>query len=85
MRIYLHCEDLPAGFPVRSADLTLSYDNTRIGDSDYVLPLKAELKMKDDRNPPVKNLIQFYNYRKFGADTTIQFTDGPPPPEETAK
>jgi hypothetical protein len=80
MRIYLHCEDLPAGFPVRSADLTLSYDNTRIGDNDYVLPLRAELKMKDDRNPPVKNLIQFYNYRKFGADTTIQFTDAPPPP-----
>ena len=85
MRIYLHCEDLPAGFPVRSADLTLSYDNTRIGDSDYVLPLRAELKMRDDRNPPVKNLIQFYNYRKFGADTTIQFTDAPPPPEEPAK
>ena len=80
MRIYLHCEDLPANFPVRSADLTLSYDYTKIGDSDYVLPLRAELKMRDDRNPPSKNLIQFYNYRKFGADTTIQFTDAPPPP-----
>ena len=85
MRIYLHCEDLPASFPVRSADLTLIYDNTRIGDSDFVLPLSAELKMRDDRNPPVKNAIQFYNYRKFGADTTIQFTDAPPPPEATVK
>jgi hypothetical protein len=81
MRIYLHCEGLPSSFPVRAADLTLSYDNTRIGDTDYVLPLRAELKMRDDRNSPSKNLIQFYNYRKFGADTTIQFTDAPPPPD----
>jgi len=80
MRIYLHCEELPSSFPVRSADLTLSYDNTRIGDTDYVLPLTAELKMRDDRNAPSKNLIQFYNYRKFAADATIQFTDAPPPP-----
>jgi hypothetical protein len=85
MRIYLHCEDLPASFPVRSADLTLIYDNTRIGDTDYVLPLRAELKMRDDRNAPSKNDIQFYNYRKFGADTTIQFTDAPPPPVDNPK
>jgi hypothetical protein len=85
MQITLEAEDLPAAFPVRQVNLTLVYDNTRIGDTDYVLPLKAELRARDDRRFLTKNDVEFRMYRKFGADTSIKFDTPDPLPEEKLK
>ena len=85
MQITLEAEDLPPGFPVRQVNLTLVYDYTRIGDADYVLPLKAELRARDDRRFLTKNDVEFRLYRKFGADTSIKFDTPDPVPEEKLK
>jgi hypothetical protein len=85
MQITLETEDLPRDFPIRQVSLTLVYDYTKIGDNDYVLPLKAELRSRDDRNLLVKNDIEFRMYRKFGAETNIQFDTPAPLPDESVK
>jgi len=82
MQITLEAEELPAGFPVRSVNLTLSYDYTQIGDTGFLLPLKAELKSRDDHRVMIKNDVEFRMYRKFGADTSIKFDTPDPLPDE---
>ena len=81
MYIKLETEGLPSDFPIREVDLTLRYNNTKIGDGDYILPERAELRSRDDRNVLVKNNIEFLLYQKFGADTAIQFDTPEPLPE----
>ena len=66
-------------------NLTLVYDYTRIGDGEFVLPLKAELRSRDDRRFLVKNDVEFRMYRKFGTETTIKFETPEPAPEEKIK
>jgi hypothetical protein len=82
MRIVLETEGLPPDFPIKEVNLNLTYNNTKIGDSEFMLPERAELRSRDDRNVLVKNDLQFVMYRKFGADTTIQFDTPPPLPDE---
>ncbi len=84
MRITLTAEDL-GSFPIREVTLKLIYGPARIGDSDFVLPLQAELRSSDDRRFLVKNNIEFRMYRKFGADTSITFDTPAPLPEGELK
>jgi hypothetical protein len=79
--IQLETEGLPPDFPIKDVHLTLRYNTTKIGDNDYVLPERAELRSRDDRNVLVKNNIEFRMYQKFGADTAIQFDTPEPLPE----
>ena len=84
MRITLATENL-GNFPIREVTLKLIYGPARIGDTDFVLPLQAELRSTDDRRFLVKNNIEFRMYRKFGADTSIKFDTPAPLPEEELK
>jgi hypothetical protein len=79
--IQLETEGLPPDFPIKEVHLTLRYNKTKIGDNDYVLPERAELRSRDDRSALVKNNIEFRMYQKFGADTAIQFDTPEPLPE----
>jgi len=55
----------------------LDYDYTRIGDSDYLLPLEFELRSREGKQL-IKNDVTYDAYRKFNADTNITF-DSPEP------
>ncbi len=85
MQITLEAEDLPIGFPIRQINLTLRYDYTKIGESEYVLPLRAELVSRDDSRFLNRNDVEFRLYQKFGADTSIKFDTPDPLPEEKLK
>jgi hypothetical protein len=75
-RITLHADGIPPGFPVQDVSLMLDYDFTRIGDSDYLLPLNFELRSREGR-VQVKNDVDYDNYRKFTADSSVRFGDAP--------
>lgn len=77
MRVTLEALDMPASFPVQVAKNLLDYDYTEIGGSTFLLPLRAEVRMREGRLL-IRNDIEFRNYRKFGADTSITF-DTPDP------
>ncbi|MFO0281448.1 MAG: hypothetical protein ACK532_05970 [Acidobacteriota bacterium] len=72
LRVTLEALDLPASFPIQVARNMLDYDYTEIAGSTFLLPLRAEVRMREGRLL-IRNDIEFRNYRKFGADTSISF------------
>jgi hypothetical protein len=79
-RITLHADGIPPAFPVQDVSLMLDYEYTRIGDADYLLPLTFELRSRDG-NVRIKNDVDYDQYRKFTADSSVTFTA----PQDPAK
>ena len=76
-RITLHADGIPPAYPVQDVSLMLDYDDTRIGDADYLLPLNFELRSREGKTM-IKNDVDYEDYRKFTADSNIQFGDAEP-------
>jgi hypothetical protein len=71
-RITLHPDGIPQDFPAQDLSLVLDYDYTRIGDSDYLLPLEFEIRSRQGRSL-LKNDVTYSNYRKFTTDSSVSF------------
>ncbi len=93
MRITKEADTIPPTFPVQQASETLDYDFTKIGDSEFLLPLSVDVRMHGGRIWS-KNVKEFRLYRKFSADAVIKFdaeqlpddkTKAPPPPPQPPK
>jgi hypothetical protein len=72
LRITLEAEDIPPSFPVQQASTMLDYDYSQIGERDYLLPLRALIRMRDGKIL-TKNDVQFRLYRKFATDAVITY------------
>lgn len=84
VRIDQEAVNIPPSFPINQAQETLDYDFTRIGDSEFLLPLVATLEMHSRNDMSTKNVKEFRLYQKFSADAVIKF-DGqvlPPLPDD---
>ena len=85
MRITLEAEDIPADFPIQQASSVLDYDYTEIAGQQHMLPLKAVVRMRENKFL-VKNEVEFRLYRKFAAEATVTFeTPEPLPAEKTTE
>jgi hypothetical protein len=73
--------DIPRTFPVRASKEVLDYEFQKIGDSQFLVPLKVVLTSRTTKYLS-KNEIEFRMYQKFGADATIKFDETPPPLSE---
>lgn len=73
--------DMPPAFPVQMATTVLDYDSTDISGAKFMLPLRAEVRMRAGKEL-VKNEVEFRLYRKFGADTSIKFDTPEPLPAD---
>jgi hypothetical protein len=82
-RITQHADTIPPDYPVQDVSLALDYEYTRIGDSEYLLPLEFELRSRAGTQL-IKNDATYDHYRKFAADTSITY-DSPTPPDEQKK
>jgi len=71
-RITLHADGIPPAFPIQDVSLMLDYDYTRIGDASYLLPLTFELRSREG-TLAIKNDVDYTDYRKFTADSSVQF------------
>ncbi len=80
-RITLHADGIPPRFPIQDISLMLDYEYTRIGDATYLLPLTFELRSREG-NVQIKNDVDYDQYRKFTADSSVSFSapDAPSPP-----
>ena len=76
-RVTMEAIDIPSSFPIQVAKNQLDYDYTEISGVTFLLPLRAEMRMREGRLM-MRNDIEFRNYRKFGSDTSITF-DTPEP------
>lgn len=83
MRITLDAENIPPSFPIQQAGSVLDYDHAEISGQQFILPLRAVVRLRVARNLS-KNEVEFRMYRKFGAEATIKFeTPEPLPAEKT--
>ncbi|MGD0200098.1 MAG: hypothetical protein ABSD27_05035 [Bryobacteraceae bacterium] len=83
LRITLVAE-LPPDFPVQQTMTTLDYDWAEIAGHQYMLPLKAVVRMGQARYL-TKNDVEFRLYRKFTAESTITFTPDALPEDRTVE
>jgi hypothetical protein len=83
-RITLVPYDLPAGYPVQNVKSVLDYDYQKIGDNEYLLPMKVTLTSRLPRYTS-KNEVEFRLYQKFGTETSIKFETPEPLPEDKTK
>jgi hypothetical protein len=51
----------------------LDYEYTRIGNSDYLLPLTFELRSREG-NVRIKNDVDYDQYRKFTSESSLTYT-----------
>ena len=74
LRIEEEAVDLPKEFPVDHAEMTIDYDFVAIGTQRVLLPVKAEVLMCQRASPICdRNVIEFRNYHKYGAESTVKF------------
>lgn len=72
MKLTMSAVNIPADFPVRTADTTLEYDYVDIAGLIFLLPKRATVLMSEGR-VVTRNEIEFRLYRKFTTDTKITF------------
>jgi len=77
-RITDTASDIPPALLTREISTTIDYDEVSIGTNKYLLPVEAIVSLLLE-NKKVRNEMEFRNYRKFEADSSIVFG-----PAETA-
>lgn len=79
LRIELEAQNMPATFKLDNVQSAVDYDFVEIGEGKFLLPVHAEsLSCERGSNYCSRNVIDFRNYRKFTADTSITFGDDSP-------
>jgi hypothetical protein len=76
LRIELQAQTMPRSFPLDQVESAVDYDYVFIGDNKYLLPVHSEaLSCARSSSQCSRNVIEFRNYKKFSADTSITFDD----------
>ena len=84
LRVTLVAEDIPATFPIHQAETVLDYDFQTISDHTFLLPLKAETRMKTGEIM-TRNDVEFRLYRKFSTESEIKYDTPEPLPDSQTK
>lgn len=71
-RISDTASDIPAALLTREISTTIEYDEVSIGTNKFLLPVEAIVSLLLE-NKRVRNEMEFRNYRKFEADSSIVF------------
>lgn len=74
LRIVMSTYDIPPSFPIQEARTRLDYDYTDISGRDFLLPLKAQVRMRQGKRL-TRNDVEFRLYRKFSAEATLTFDE----------
>ncbi len=74
LRIVMEAEDIPPSFPMQLATTRLDYDFVDLSGREFLLPLKAQVRMRGEREL-TRNDVEFRLYRKFEAEAVISFGD----------
>jgi len=74
LRIEMSAHNIPRSFPLDTVESSVDYDFVPIGDGKYLLPVHSEaLTCVRGTSECSRNVIEFRNYKKFTADTSITF------------
>jgi hypothetical protein len=70
-RVTLVAEDIPKDFPTHSTALAVDYDYVVINTHDYLVPISAEMSLRQGKHEAVMNTMEFRNYRRYGSSFRI--------------
>jgi VWFA-related protein len=70
-RITLVADNLPKDFPTHATSIAVDYDYVVINAHDYLMPVAAEVSLKQGRHEADLNTIEFRNYRRYASNTRI--------------
>ena len=79
--------EIPAGFPIRSAQRVVNYDWVKINQETYLLPYLSDVRLtfrQGKRLFESRNLIHFKDYNKYGSEVIILDDDNEDITEESA-
>jgi hypothetical protein len=65
-------DDIPRNLSLSYAGTTVDYDFAAVGGRDYLLPARSETEMRS-ANLWLRNNVEFREYRKFSADSVVEF------------
>jgi hypothetical protein len=78
LRIELSAKNMPGTFALDTVESAVDYDYVQIGDGRFLLPVHSEvLTCARGTSECSRNVIDFRNYKKFSADTSVTFDDPP--------
>ena len=72
LRLMREAEGLPGNFPIQKASSQVDYDFTSVGGRQFLLPLRAEVRMLSETGQN-RNVVEFRDYRKFSGESSISF------------
>jgi hypothetical protein len=79
LRIEMQARSLPQGFPFNTVESAVDYGNVRLGGKEFLLPVHAEsLSCQRGTANCSLNKLDFRNYHKYEADSSIDFDAGKP-------
>lgn len=70
---FTYLAEIPKELNLDQADTTVDYDLADVGGRDYLLPVHSQTEMRSPRLS-VRNDVDFREYRKFSADSVIDYT-----------
>ncbi len=74
LRIEMSATNMPRTFELDTVESAVDYDNVLIGDRKFLVPVHSEvMNCQRGTGNCSRNVIEFRNYKKFGADTSITF------------
>jgi hypothetical protein len=71
-------DGIPKDFPIVGSETSVDYDKANIGGKDYLLPAFCETVMRSG-STALRNKVEFREYRKFAADSSVTFDPGKKP------
>ena len=84
LRITLFATDIPASFPIHQAEDILDYDYQTLGNQQFLLPLKGEVRLSTS-DILAKNDNEFHLYHKYSSESEIKFDTPDPIPDDQTK
>ena len=70
-RISLEAEGMPKDFPTQASVMGVDYDYVVINGRDYLMPISAEVRVRQSHRQAVLNTIEFRDYKKYGSAMKI--------------
>jgi hypothetical protein len=77
MRLEVRCEAFPPQLEIASAATTVNYSRVRIGENDFLLPLRMDLIVRSANGMEARNTTRFTGCRRFQGESAIFFEDRP--------
>ena len=84
LRVTLMAQEIPPSFPIQQAETILDYDYQTLSDHRFLLPLKAENRMRSS-DVLTRNDVEFRLYRKFSSESEIRYDTPDPLPEDQTR